>query len=285
MEPFTKSFNDTYLDYIKGKPIPKPVTPPEISDGDESVGSYTCDHPGHNHNPQDQFDDDELDEFGNKRYKVHSKTRPRVENVKSTLEVPPISGLDYENPHWSAMHEEGVINAASTFTGAGANRGGIDPNTGLPYTTAGHDSQLLANSRNDGDGFIPFHDGSGNVYSLTDNKSQILHQNDNELPDHIDLGTNLYNDASYDSTFIILFGELALRYQMSQVRVEKYNIIENLSAHEPSYVQINQDKMFICGGVQRGTKQTISDQVAVFDFQIQSFSNLPSMIVPKYHHS
>ena len=71
---------------------------------------------------------------------------------------------------------------------------------------------------------------------------------------------------------------------MTQIRVEKFNVIDSLSAQDASYVQINQDKMFVSGGSQRGTKQIISNQAALFDFDVRTFSNLPQMIVPKYRH-
>ena len=83
----------------------------------------------------------------------------------------------------------------------------------------------------------------------------------------------------------MLFGDIALRYLMNQVRVEKFNVLHELAAHDPSFCQINTEKLFVCGGIQRGTKHTVSSQAAIFDFEVQSFSNLPSMEVAKYHHS
>ena len=45
MEPYTKAYNDTYLDYMKGKPVPRPVTPPEVKeDDDDSVNWEHHDH-------------------------------------------------------------------------------------------------------------------------------------------------------------------------------------------------------------------------------------------------
>lgn len=71
---------------------------------------------------------------------------------------------------------------------------------------------------------------------------------------------------------------------MTQIRVEKFNILDNLAAYESSFAQINQDKLFLCGGIERGTQHTISNQTAVFDFEAQTFSNLPPMEIPKYRH-
>ena len=45
MEPYTKAYNETYLDYMKGKPVPRPVTPPDVSDDDnESTNWEHHDH-------------------------------------------------------------------------------------------------------------------------------------------------------------------------------------------------------------------------------------------------
>ena len=209
-----------------------------------------------------------------------SKGQPKIENVKTALEVPPISGIDYTNPN--ASRDSDIISGGMLSPGKSLkSRNTI--NTGLPDGAPGHDSVLLSLSRTmtsqkDGSG----EENTGNKYKIGKSISQKL-KTVTEF-DSYAFKSDMYNQPSFNSVFMWLYGELALRYHMTQIRVEKFNVIDSLSAQDASYVQINQDKMFVSGGSQRGTKQIISNQAALFDFDVRTFSNLPQMIVPKYRH-
>lgn len=165
-----------------------------------------------------------------------------VENIKSALEVPPLSGADYENPGFTALRELDTIDAMTTLTGKNTYSGNINLSTGLPITVPGHDSVLLATSRHSQLGEEKY-DNTGKIF--TRSKSQLLNKTSSTMPDEVSLRNDMYSSPTLNSTFITLFGDLAIRYFMTQVRVEKYNISENLSAQNSSYAQINTDKVFL----------------------------------------
>ena len=209
-----------------------------------------------------------------------SKGQPKIENVKTALEVPPLSGVDYTNPN--ASRDSDIISGGLLSPGKSL-KSRNTLNTGLPEGAPGHDSILLSLSRTmntvkEGSG----EENTGTQYKMGKSMSQKFKPM-NEF-DSFAFKSDMYNQPSFNSVFMCLYGELALRYNMTQIRVEKFNVIDSLSAHDPSFVQINQDKMLVCGGAQRGTKQIISNQTAMFDFDVRTFSNLPQMIVPKYRH-
>ena len=56
------------------------------------------------------------------------------------------------------------------------------------------------------------------------------------------------------SVFACLYGELAIRYAMTEMKMEKFSLANRLPAHDPSFCQITEHSMFICGGLKRGVK-------------------------------
>lgn len=143
MEPYTKSYNETYLDYIKGKPVPKPVTPPDIHEDDDNE-SVDCEHHEHDHGSRKSIFETGQFTANNDEY-VISKGRPHIQNIKTALEVPPISGMDYTNPSYTQRIEEETI-MSQTMT---PSKGYEGYTTGLPETAPGHDSILLSKSIKD----------------------------------------------------------------------------------------------------------------------------------------
>ena len=197
MEPYTKSYNETYLDYIKGKPVPKPVTPPEVLDDDDD--SIACEHHDHDHGSRHSHfpQNEELDQN-----MYLSKGQPKIENVKTALEVPPLSGVDYTNPSYTKRLEEQSqtdgfltpnkpLNTTRTY------------NTGLPETAPGHDSVLLSKSYTEEKGQRDVKEiNTGSQYKLGKSQSQYMTSTRNSLPDAYSFRADMYNQPTFNSTFM-----------------------------------------------------------------------------------
>jgi hypothetical protein len=104
LEPYTKSYNETYMDFIKGRPVARPLTPPEVDDEEES-DDMECDHHAHESRTKmagtGVMKKDEI---------YHSKTVPKVSDLRTLYEIPPIRGQDYINPVYSrTLNEENKL--------------------------------------------------------------------------------------------------------------------------------------------------------------------------------
>ena len=86
------------------------------------------------------------------------------------------------------------------------------------------------------------------------------------------------------SVFACLYGELAIRYSMTEMKMEKFSLANRLPAHDPSFCQITEHSMFICGGLKRGVKHQLSDYAGIFDYDTNTLHSLQLMPSPKYRH-
>ena len=133
--------------------------------------------------------------------------------MKTTQEVPPISGEDYENPEHRYRRENPVVIDPSEMPkNENVYSGNVNMRTGLPVTTPGHDSMLLGSARKEQE--TPMRDDvTGKVYNMTGSKSQVINTQSHSLrtpkkqklkSDDIDtygLKANLYADSTANSTF------------------------------------------------------------------------------------
>jgi len=190
MEPYTKSYNETYLDYIRGKPQPKPVTPPEISEHDDE-DSLDCDHSTHYHPPK-TIQPDTQSGFTHAE-SIFSRGRPRIQNVKTQQEVPPIVGDDYINPSYDPNMDQGYDNM-STGTPMQQTANSTMIRTGLPENHPGHDSMLLSLSKKETEGM------GGNTARIsrnmanTANSTKLLGNSKSQFFNG--KGTNIFSDLS-----------------------------------------------------------------------------------------
>lgn len=82
------------------------------------------------------------------------------------------------------------------------------------------------------------------------------------------VGNDDYFKTEKNSVVITLFGELVIRYDMKSMTMEKFALLattQSLSAYDSSYVQLDYHRLFICGGLRRGSSKYLSDFSSVFD--------------------
>ena len=80
-----------------------------------------------------------------------------------------------------------------------------------------------------------------------------------------------YYKVSLNAVFVTLFGELVIKYNMNAMTYEKFSLLsvtQTLDAYDSSFVQLDMNKIFICGGLRRGTRNFLSDFTAYFDCDI-----------------
>ena len=86
---------------------------------------------------------------------------------------------------------------------------------------------------------------------------------------------------------ITLFGELVIRYDLKSMTLEKFALLaitQSLSAYDSSYAQIDSQKIFICGGLRRGTSKFLSDFAAIFDCSANEMILFTPLQIPRHKH-
>ena len=102
------------------------------------------------------------------------------------------------------------------------------------------------------------------------------------------MGNDEYYKVEKNSIVITLFGELVIRYDMKSMTLEKYallSITQAMQAYDSSYCQIDQSKIFMCGGLRRGHARQLSDFAAMFDCNSNDMLLFTPMQLPRHKHA